>query len=308
VFTRRTIIKALVASTAAAAGKPIVAADRLSVLSDEVASDLRGAIRFAKDFNLRWLELRGQGANKRNYYHAPLAEVRESATMLKDAGIGVSFLNTRFLKFHYPGTEQEAIPYPELFDAYKKYDLSPTKLLDDMRTELPGSIERAHLLGTTKIRIFSFARMPKPLDFLPRVAEVLGPIAEMALRAGCQLLVENEHTTNVVTGDEMQRIMALVPSTGLGLNWDPHNALKFESPYPQGYAKLPKNRIHNVQVKARSLLTVEDRMDWAKAATNLQRDGYRGCYGLEPHMGEGQEGLANAKRAMETLRRTFGHA
>lgn len=166
-FARRNIIKTLVAWTASAAGKPIVEADRLSVLSDEVAPDLREAIHFAKAFNLRWLELRGQGANKRNYYHAPIAEVRESATMLKDAGIGVSFLNTRFLKWHYPGTEKEALPFPELFDAYKKYDLSPTKLLDDMRTELPGSIERAHVLGTTKIRIFSFVRMPKPLDFLP---------------------------------------------------------------------------------------------------------------------------------------------
>ena len=133
-------------------------------------------------------------------------------------------------------------------------------------------------------------------------------MAETALRGGCQLLVENEHTTNVVTGEEMARIMSLVPSTGLGLNWDPHNALTFESPYPEGYAKLPKHRIRNVQVKARSLLTAEDRMDWAKAANDLQRDGYRGCYGLEPHMGQGAEGVSNARRAMEQLRRTFGLA
>jgi hypothetical protein len=99
-----------------------VEANRLSVLSDEVAPDLRGAIQFAKAFELKWLELRGQESNKRNYYHAPLAEVRESAKILSDAGIGVSFLNTRFLKWHYPGTEKDAIPFPELFDAYKRYN------------------------------------------------------------------------------------------------------------------------------------------------------------------------------------------
>jgi L-ribulose-5-phosphate 3-epimerase len=306
VITRRNAVNALFGCTVSAAAKPIVEANRLSVLSDEVAPDLPGAIRFAKTFELKWLELRGQGSTKRNYYHAPLDEVRESAKMLADAGIGVSFLNTRFLKWHYPGTEKEAIPFPELFEAYKRYNLSPQKLLDDMTSELPGSFERAHILGTTKIRIFSFVRMPHPLGFLPRVADVLGPMAETAHRAGCQLLVENEHTTNVVTGQEMQRIMSLVPSPGVALNWDPHNGLAFESPYPEGYSKLPKARIQNVQIKARSLLIAEDRMDWAKAAADLQRDGYLGCYGLEPHMGQGTEGLSNAKRAMEKLRQTFG--
>ena len=305
-ITRRNIFNTLFAGAASAAARPIVQADRLAVLSDEVAQDLRGAIRFSKEFGLKWLELRGQGANKRNYYHAPLEEVREAARMLAEEGMGVSFLNTRFLKFHYPGTEKEALPFPELFEAYKRYNLTPKKLLDDMAGELPGSIERARILGTTKIRIFTFVRMPNPIDFLPRVADVLSRMAETALDAGCQLLVENEHTTNVVTGKEMARIMSLVPSPGLGLNWDPHNALSFESPYPEGYSKLPKHRIGNVQIKARSLLEVKDRMNWANAARDLGRDGYRGCFGLEPHMGEGAERVSNAKRAMKELQRTFG--
>ena len=165
VITRRNALNTLLAGAASAAVKPIIEANRLSVLSDEVASDLRGAIQFAKVFGLKWLELRGQESNKRNYYHAPLDEVKDSAKMLADAGIGVSFLNTRFLKWHYPGTEKEAVPFPELFDAYKKYNLSPQKLLDDMVTELPGSIERAQILGTEKIRIFSFVRMPSRSTF-----------------------------------------------------------------------------------------------------------------------------------------------
>jgi sugar phosphate isomerase/epimerase len=305
VISRRDVLSLVIACTAPAAGKPIIAANRLSVLSDEVAPDLRGALRFAQEFGLKWVELRGQQAGRRNYYHAPLQEVKEAAKMLADAGIGVSFLNTRFLKWHYPGTENDAIPYPELFDAYKKYDLSPRMLLDDMAHELPGSIERAQILGTTKIRIFSFVRMPRPLDFLPRVADVLRPMEETARRNGCQLLVENEHTTNVVTGAEMTRIMSLVPSRGLGLNWDPHNALGFESPYPEGYSVLPKHRI-GVQVKARSLLTNEDHMDWAKAAADLERDGYRGCYGLEPHMGGEAERAFQQGVRLNKLRRTLG--
>jgi hypothetical protein len=293
---------------ASAAARPVVEANRLSVLTDEVAPDLRGAIQFAQECGLKWVELRAQQTGKRNYYHAPLAEVRDAAKMLADAGIGVSFLNTRFLKWHYPGTENDAIPYPELFDAYKRYNLSPTKLLEDMGHELPESIERAHILGTKKIRIFSFIRMPRPLEFLPRVADILSPFEETARRSGCQLLVENEHTTNVVTGREMARIMSLVPSRGIGLNWDPHNALGFESPYPEGYSALPKHRIGNVQIKARSLLTHGDRMDWAKAAVDLEHDGYRGCYGLEPHMGNEGAGVVNARRALQQLRRTLGLA
>jgi sugar phosphate isomerase/epimerase len=271
------------------------------VIGDEVAADLAGAITFARTFGLKWLELRGQAAGRRHYYHAPLSEVRAAAAMLRDAGIGVSFLNTRLMKWHYPGTETDAVAGQEWLDGYKKYNTSARELFDGQMDEVKGAIERSHILGVKKIRVFAFVRLRDPLAFLPRVADVLAPMAELSKREQCQLLVENEPTTNVVTGTEIAELLKLVPSDGLGLNWDPHNTIKFEPPFPNGYRHIPKHRIGNVQIKARSLLVSDEYMDWAHMAARLQQDGYRGFYGLEPHMGSDAEGLLNAKRALARL-------
>lgn len=67
----------------------------------------------------------------------------------------------------------------------------------------------------------------------------------------------------MVTCREGSELLKLVPSKAIGLNWDVYNGFSAgENPYPDGYQLLPKERIGNVQVKGRSLLDEERRLNW----------------------------------------------
>jgi len=113
----------------------------------------------------------------------------------------------------------------------------------------------------------------------------------MALAAKKQriyLLIENEASQNVATSAELAGIMKIVPSKWVGMNWDPHNAYGREKSYPDGYALLPKNRLLNVQVKAKGVMPDSpEKEDWKAIMLALDKDGYKGKIALETHIFDG---------------------
>jgi sugar phosphate isomerase/epimerase len=113
-------------------------------------------------------------------------------------------------------------------------------------------------------------------------------MAAEARRRGMKLLVENEGSCNVATSAELRRICELVTDAGLGINWDPVNALSFqEQPWPDGYRQLPLERLGNVQMKARGLVVGPVILPWKEIFDALARDGYPGKIGLETHIFDG---------------------
>jgi len=107
----------------------------------------------------------------------------------------------------------------------------------------------------------------------------------VAERENVRLLVENEGSCNVATCAEVAALMKMLPSKGLGINWDALNgAAQGETPFPDGYRMLPKQRIGNVQIKGRSVLEGPQRLDWAAIFQAMASDGYQGCFGLETHI------------------------
>ena len=94
------------------------------------------------------------------------------------------------------------------------------------------------------------------------------------------------------TGEEMARVLAAVDHPGLQALWDPANALVLgETPYPDGYAALPPDRIVHVHAKD---CHVKDHkptwgplgemgIDWKGQIGALARDGYEGWISLETH-------------------------
>ncbi|HYZ83773.1 MAG TPA: TIM barrel protein, partial [Bryobacteraceae bacterium] len=121
-----------------------------------------------------------------------------------------------------------------------------------------------------------------------QAADILGEMAELCAREKVELLVENEAACNVATCTELAGLMKLLPQKSVGINWDPLNGFdRGEEPYPMGYSLLPKKRIGNVQVKGRSLLDPEKKLDWAAIKQALQNDGYPGKIGLETHYFDG---------------------
>src|SRR5687767_7383598 len=101
---RRTFL-ALAASAPLARAKNRIDMSRIAVLTDEVAKSPAGAIAFAKQYGVTWLELRNVPGGKGHYGHLPEAELKQAAKEFHDNGLKVSFLNTGFFKITLPGTE-----------------------------------------------------------------------------------------------------------------------------------------------------------------------------------------------------------
>ena len=282
-MNRRKFLLSGVAAAAAALASNRIDRSRISVITDETARSPEAAIAFIKQYRLQWAELRGvPGGKKQRYAQLPAAQVKQAARQFTDNGIRVSFLNASLLKYTLPGTEpvNSKSRRPDTGEKYKQH-------LDSLR----NAIEAAQILGVDKVRVFTFRRVKDPAGLLSRIADIIGEMVEIATREKIHLLVENEASTNVATCAELVALMKLLPSPWLGINWDPLNGTRYhEPPYPDGYAKLPKQRIANVQIKGKSILPgYDEKLDWAAIFAALSRDGYQGQCGLETHIfGDGQ--------------------
>lgn len=256
---------------------------RLSALTDEIATTPAGAIEFAKLYNLKWLELRAVPGGGGEYAQLPEDKLKTAAQEFKDNGISISFLNTGMLKYWLPDTQfRPGKLTPEEVEKRKERD---TKRFADRMAYLEKSIRAAQILGVRDIRVFAFSRTDNPEQHFERIAQILGEYATKAEKEGVRLLLENEVSCNAATCAETAALLKKVPSKALGINWDGMNGEDLgEKAYPTGYKLLPKERLWNVQVKGRSLLEPEKKIDWATIFQALRKDGYAGHVGLETHM------------------------
>lgn len=298
-MTRR---RFLLSSALAAAAGARVDRNRISAITDEVAASPAEAIRFAQEFGLKWVELRAVPGSKTYYQFLDEPQLRAAAKELADAGLRVSFLNTGLLKFPLPGTEPTRFRN-EAPEARAKRQQRDQAEFDRRMEDLRQAIRAAHILGTDKVRIFAFTRVAEPLALLPRIVEILEPMVALAEKENVRLLVENEGSCNVATCAETAALMKLLPSRGLGINWDALNgAAHGETPFPDGYNLLPKERIGNVQIKGRSVLAGPQWLDWAAIFQAMTRDGYQGHFGLETHI-FGPELFQKSKECMAEILR-----
>jgi sugar phosphate isomerase/epimerase len=274
---------------------------RISAITDEVALTEAAGFAFARQYSLDWIELRTVPGTNELYAELAPASLRQFRKQMDDEGLGVSFLNTWILKWTFPGTE------PLIRRRYSEKEWASRREADAIRLEqhidhLKRAMEAAHILGVETIRLFTFWRTEDPLPLYPRIAEIIRPMAELAERENMRLLIENESACNVATSLELRRMLALLPQTAVGINWDPHNSLPFESePFPAGYQLLPRERLGNVQIKGESLLKQGEILDWRGIVDALLADGYTGRFGLETHFGEGEQRVRNAHASMQEI-------
>ena len=247
---------------------------RLSAITDEIALDQAGAIAFARQYGMRWLELRQKREIKKEYFLLPTDQLKADAKAFKDAGVGISFLNTSMLKVASPGVE-----------TLNPRHMASASRYEGREKELDQAIAAAHILGVSKVRIFTYMRAKDQTGIVQRIADDIGPLAARARKEGIELLIENENACNVASCAELVEMLKLIPDKNVGINWDPFNAENTkEKAYPDGYAMLPRKRIGNVQVKGKSLLPAYTPMDWSGIFRTLIKDGYKGQIGLETHI------------------------
>jgi L-ribulose-5-phosphate 3-epimerase len=284
----------------------------LAVITDEIAQDFGHALEVAaKEFGLGFVELRELWG--KNLFALDPQQVAEARALLKRFGLRVSSIASPIFKVDWPGAPLSPFsPKRDQFGANYTFE-QQDQLLE-------RGFELARTFDTTNIRIFDFWRLD---DQKPHRAAIDQRLAEAAAKAGKRgfiLLLENEHACNTATGAEAARTLKAVPSPNLKLNWDPGNAAaRGETPFPDGYARLPVARIGYMHCKD-LVRTPDGKTQWAAMGKGvidyigqfraLKRDGYRGTLSLETHWRGGGSPEESSRQSMagmkDLLRRAAG--
>ena len=160
----------------------------------------------------------------------------------------------------------------------------------------PRLTERAFQIadktGAKIIRVFSYWRTVRPEECFDRIVTALRGLAEKAARHGVIIGLENEHACNIGTGAEAGAVLKALDHPNLKLVWDPANAVVGgEKAMPDGYSKVPVNRIQHVHAKDCTMdghkpnwCRIGDGVvGWRGQVDALVRDGYKGWISLETH-------------------------
>src|SRR5207302_5995384 len=138
---------------------------------------------------------------------------------------------------HWPGAPQSKF-------GPKKGPSSAADTFKDQDEQLEKSFEIAKRFGTDRVRIFDFWRLEDAKPYRKDIDDKLREAAEKAKKKNIVLIIENEHECNTGTGAEAARTLDAVKASNFKVNWDPGNAAMLgETPFPDGYSKLPKDRI-----------------------------------------------------------------
>ena len=257
------------------AAKTHLTKSRVSAITDEMGRTPEDAIAFAKQYPLQWVELRNIPGTDREFWSLSAPELKSYAAALAANKLKVSLLRTNLLRFSWD---------------------ADGKRWDRRKEDFARAVAAADILGVDKIRIFTGARVANPMAVYPNIVQTMEEMIPRAEDAKIRLLIENDPSQNIGTCAELRAILDMLPSKAIGFNWDPLNALALnETPWPAGYAQLPKARMLNVQIGSEGLSTVPRRIDWRAMLDAMQRDGYQGEISVATEM----PGVASGKATFE---------
>ncbi len=275
-LTRRDLLAfstAILGARGLRAAKAHITKARISAITDELGLTQTDAIAFAKQYGLQWVELRNVPGSNREFGFLTEPELKRFAAELAANKLKVSLLKTSLLKFAWE---------------------SDTKRWDRRKDDLARAITAAQIFGVDKIRVFTGARVTDPATAYPAIVRTMEELIPLAENAKIRLAIENEPSQNIGTCAELKAIMDLLPSKSIGFNWDPQNALALnETPWPAGYAQLPKARMLNVQIKAEGLSGDPRQINWRAVMEAMERDGYQGEISLATEIFDGTFQKAN---------------
>lgn len=165
-----------------------------ALLTDEVSPELAVGLEFALGQGLGTVDIRSVGGV--NFLSIAPDRQRDIARQIRDAGLQVGCFATPLLKWSPPGKAAATAGDQFGFDPQGR---TSAELYDD-------ACEAAALLGTTRLRIFSFLTYPgfRLADLEPDLGELL----VRAERHGLTLHIENEPVCNLATIPDLTRAMA----------------------------------------------------------------------------------------------------
>jgi len=245
--------------------------------------DLNKALEAMSQTGMTGAELRMIGG--KNIVDLSDDELDQAIGACRAKGMEIMSIASPLLKCVLPGS-------PEIDPRFQQ-DVFGAKLsFEDQPRLTERAFEIAKRTGAKIIRVFSYWRTVEPEKCFPGIVEALSELCEKAAKEDLIIGLENEHACNVGTASEAAEVLGSLDHPNLKLVWDPANSLVAgESPYPEGYAALPKDRIAHVHAKDCHMEghhpvwgPVGTRtVDWHGQIRALLDDGYRGYLSLETH-------------------------
>src|SRR5262249_2839255 len=258
---------------------------KLSVITDEITNDFGRALEVASgEFGLAYVELRELWG--KNIMALDGKEVGEARKLLERYKLRVSSLASPIFKVDWPGA-----PISKFSPKRDQFGASYT--FEQQGELLERGFELARAFNTTNVRIFDFWRLEDQTAYREAIDHKLSEAAAAAAKKGSTMLLENEHACNTATAVEAARTLKAVQSPAFKLNWDPGNAAaRGETPFPDGYSRLPKERIgymhckdivRNSDGKTEWMAMGKGIIDYVGQFRALKQDGYHGTLSLETH-------------------------
>ena len=255
----------------------------IAAITDEFSFDLDTALDAMAQVGMTGAELRLIGdRNIIDFTDDEIARVRER---VEQRGMKVLSIASPVLKCVLPDA-------PPLDARFQQDVFGSAYTIADQPRLSTRAFEIAEKSGAKIVRVFSYWRTVQPEKCFDRIVAALRVLAEEASNHDLIVGLENEHACNIATGAETAPVLDALEHPNLKVVWDPANALvSGEKPYPDGYEKLPPERI--VHVHAKDCFVTDHKptfgpvgemgIDWKGQIQALIRDGYRGWISLETH-------------------------
>ncbi|ABF43310.1 Sugar phosphate isomerase/epimerase [Candidatus Koribacter versatilis Ellin345] len=303
-----------VGACAVAAALPAFGAEtcpfRIAVINDEITQDFERACQIVThDFGLQWIELRSMW--DKNVTALNDKELADAKKILGEHKLRVTDIASPLFKTDWPGAPRS--PLSETRDQFHAdFD---AKAQDQL---LEHCIALTKHFETDRIRCFDFWRLDDQKPYRNVINQKLQQAAERCAKDNAYLVLENEMSCNTATGEESAAVLKAVPNRNFLLNWDPGNAAAIgDTPFPNGYNLLPKDRIGHCHCK--DVVRKPDHkydwapvgggvVDWVGQLKALQRDGFHFGLSLETHWHGAGTPEQSTRVSFDGLRKTLAKA
>ncbi|HZP04148.1 MAG TPA: sugar phosphate isomerase/epimerase family protein [Terracidiphilus sp.] len=284
---------------------------RLAVINDEITQDFDHACSVAaNDFGLQWIEIRGMWG--KNITDLNSDEIDRARKILEKYKLRVTDIASPLFKVNWPGAPQSSHgPKRDQFHAdfdFKQQD-----------SVLDRCMELAKAFQTNRIRCFDFWRLDDQKPYRAAINDKLREAAHTCAKHNMILLLENEMACNTGSGKEAAAVMQEIREPNFMLNWDPGNSATFadDTPYPDDYKLLPKERIGHCHCKD-TIRKPDGKFEWAPVGGGIidwvgqfrafQRDGYHLAVSLETHWRGAGTPEASTRASMKGLKECLAKA
>lgn len=277
--------------------------DRLGILTDEVSDGFDDALDWVAGRKLAHVEVRVvDGTNAVNLTDDQVRDVRQR---VEARGLFISAVASPLFKCALDPAR--AVASGDRFGQQEEG-------VEAHFAKLDRAIAIAKLLGTRRIRIFSFWREQDPARYRDDVVRHLKRAAAAAEQADVLLLIENEPSCNGGFADEVADLVRGVDSPAVRALWDPGNeAYAGREAFPAGYGHV-KDVVAHVHLKdayirsdgtPRCVPLGSGDVPLVPQLRALAADGYDGLFTIETHFtpagGTRKAGSRMTLDALQTL-------